>query len=121
MLDLAVHPEPAIDGIIVRLSGAATFEESGRLQELLAPLAEACPRGVVLDFSKLEIITSLCIGVLVAFRKGVIAGPPDEHQPGRVVIASASAGINRSLKFTRLDDLFELFDDVSSAVAALRT
>jgi anti-anti-sigma regulatory factor len=132
-------PEPVIDGLIIRLQGAAVVDHAEQLEKSLTAALAKHPANVVLDLRELAIITSLCIGKLVVFRKGVIsgagtktaAGQPvtvaeirgdreNEAVHGRVVIAGAKEGVSRSMKFTRLDELFELFPTVESAVKALK-
>lgn len=109
----------------MQLAGSATVNEAELLQEQLALIADDRPACVVIDMSKLDIITSLCIGVLVSFRKTVLAGRPaaerlEDSEPGLVVVAGASPFVNKSLAFARLDQVFKLYPDVDSATAALR-
>lgn len=95
--------------------------ESGQFSMLLNQLASGQPRRVVFDFSGLELLTSICIGEMIAFRKSVMSSlAHDGRGPGRIVIAGAAPGINQSLRFTRLDELFELFQDVDAARATLK-
>lgn len=92
------------------------------LQMKLTFLMAGHPRNVVLDLSELEMISSLNIGELVTFRKGIMAGPPGTQQAapfGRVVIAGASPLIEKTLTFTRLHELFPLYPTVQDAVAAI--
>jgi hypothetical protein len=123
MFTFTTIPEPAINGLIVRLSGAATGGAGSQLQMRLTFIVTDHPRAVVLDLSELEIISSLNIGELVSFRKAIMAGPP-EYPPGtpygQVAIAGASPLIHKTLTFSRLDSLFQIFPDVASAVEALK-
>ena len=76
---------------------------------------------MILDFEGLELLTSICIGELIVFRKNVLSAcEADGRGTGRVVIAGSRPFINQSLRFTRLDELFELFADVDTARAALK-
>lgn len=110
-----------IEGVIVHLSGTAGMSEAGQLSMLLSSLAAGQPRRVILDFTGLELLTSICIGELITFRKSVMSAcEVDGRGQGRIVIAGAQSWINQSLRFTRLDELFELFPDVESARAALK-
>lgn len=125
MFTITTTPEPSIDGIVIKMTGAATVDAGPKLQMKLTFAVASHPRNVVLDMSELEILTSLCIGELVSFRKATLAGRPGEHDgdghpPGLVAIAGASELINKSLRFTRLDQLFPLYPDVASALAAIR-
>ncbi len=122
MFTISSTPEPSIDGVIVKLVGSAMSEAGQQLQMRLTFIIAGHPRNVVLDLAGLEAISSLNIGELVSFRKSILAGPPGTHQAapyGRVVIASASPMIEKTLTFTRLHELFPLYPDVQAAVAAL--
>lgn len=140
MLVIETNIEQAIHGLIIRLQGAAVVDYADDLERSLNAAVARRPTNVVLDLQGLTIITSLCIGKLVVFRKAVIAGAApapagparkvmvseirgdraNDGPHGRVVIAGAKEGVSRSMKFTRLDELFELFPTVEAAVKALK-
>jgi anti-anti-sigma regulatory factor len=122
MFTVTSTPEPAIDGVIVKMAGAATGTAGAELQMKLTFIVAGHPRGVIFDFSALEMISSLNIGELVAFRKAILAGPPGYHGSdyGKAVIAGASPMMLKALTFTRLDQIFPLYPDVASAIEALR-
>ncbi|MFT3683804.1 MAG: STAS domain-containing protein [Phycisphaerales bacterium] len=122
MFSIKATPEPSIDGVIVKMSGAATGTAGAEMQMKLTFVVAGHPRGVVIDVSELEMISSLNIGELVAFRKAIMAGPPDHHGAayGKVVIAGATPMFEKALTFTRLDAIFPLYPNVASAVEALK-
>jgi anti-anti-sigma regulatory factor len=121
VLRTSTTPAPDIGGLIVHLSGTAGMAEADQLQMLLNNIVSGRPRRVIFDFTGLELLTSICIGEMITFRKSLLAEVAAETgEKGRVVIASAAKGINQSLRFTRLDELFELFPDVGAARAALK-
>ena len=94
--------------------------EADQLQLLLNGIAAGQPRRVIFDLAGLELLTSICIGELITFRKAIMSAATEDGRGGaRVVIAGAAPGINKSLRFTRLDELFELFTDADAARAAL--
>lgn len=121
MLRTSSTTAPDIDGVILHLSGTAGMAESGQLSMLLSQVVAGQPRRVIFDFSGLDLLTSICIGEMVGFRKSLMTGlESDGRGPARIVIAGARPGINQSLRFTRLNELFELFADVESARAAMK-
>lgn len=67
----------------------------------------------VLDLGPVEFLASACIGALVAFMQDV------EHVRGRIVLANCHDNVAFLFKVTRLDTVFEMFDDVKDAAAAL--
>jgi anti-anti-sigma factor len=89
--------------VIVRLRGEAGVPEAEWLESALRAPAASRPAGVLLDLSELRSISSLAVGVLIAFRRGVVRGGGrvvlvDDFQPA-VAAAVAMAG---------LTDLFEV-------------
>ena len=120
MLAIETSQEPTIRGVVVHMTGSAVVDDADNLQKALDAVAAEHPLNVVLDLHDLAIITSTCISKLVNFRKAIIARGSDSPVHGRVVMAAAKDGVSRSMRFTRLDELFEMFPTVEAAVAALR-
>jgi anti-anti-sigma factor len=58
--------------MVVRLRGEAGVVEAGALEAALLRLAARRPAKVAFDLSELEFISSLAMGVLVAYRRGVV-------------------------------------------------
>lgn len=121
MLRTSTTTAADIDGVIVHMSGTAGMSEAAQLSMLLTAVLAGQPRRVVFDIGGLDMLTSICIGEMITFRKSLMdAAAHDTRGPARVVIAAAKPGIGQSLRFTRLNELFELFADVESARAALK-
>jgi anti-anti-sigma factor len=94
--------------LVIRVKGEATVQSVGVLQaSLLAP--SACrPAVVTLDLSELRSISCLALGVLVAYRRGVV------RTGGRVRLAEElQPAVHEALARAELLGLFE-----SSADAA---
>lgn len=64
---------------------------------------------VVLDLSKVEIVTTPAIGLLLEFRRAV-----QSHQ-GRVILARPSPLVHDVVRRTKLDQLFPTTPDLESA------
>jgi anti-sigma B factor antagonist len=76
--------------------------------EALARLGEATD--VVVDLSAVEFIDSAGVGVLVAlFKNARLRG-------GRARFCGLTPGVRGVLEIIRLDQIFEIFDDVEAAV-----
>jgi anti-anti-sigma factor len=57
---------------VIHLKGEATFTQGRVLQSGLLALSACRPRRVTLDLSELTFLSSLALGVLVEFRRGVV-------------------------------------------------
>ena len=93
--------------LVIRVKGEATVQSVGVLQaNLLAPSARR-PAVVTLDLSELRSISCLALGVLVAYRRGVV------RTGGRVRLAEElQPAVHEALARAELLDLFETTDDV---------
>ena len=81
------------------------------IERQLNRLAAGRPSLVVLDLSGVTLMSSLAMGLLVAFRRGVVG------HGGRVRIAGATPLVHDSLNRVRLGELFEFFPSVDAAMA----
>jgi anti-anti-sigma factor len=88
--------------MVIRVKGEARFDCAGALLAgLLAPAAQR-PAVVTLDLSELRCLSSLCMGVLVAYRRGVV------RRGGRVRLAEAmQPAVKEALTRAELLELFE--------------
>jgi anti-anti-sigma factor len=98
------------DALVIRVKGEAKVECAGALQDgLLAPAARR-PAVVTLDLSELRSISSLAMGVLVTFRRGVV------RTGGRVRLAGElQPAVHAALARAELFDLFETTADAGPA------
>jgi anti-anti-sigma regulatory factor len=89
-------------GLVIRVKGEARVDCVGALLAgLLAPSALR-PAVVTLDLSELRCISSLAIGALVTYRRGVV------RTGGRVRLAGElQPGVRQALARAELLDLFE--------------
>jgi anti-anti-sigma factor len=98
------------DGLVLRVKGEATVECVGALMDgLLAPAA-CRPAVVTLDLSELRSISCLALGVLVAYRRGVV------RTGGRVRLAEQlQPAVREALARAELFGLFETAADAGPA------
>ena len=115
---VAAHPvvqvsviQTAVD-LIIRVKGEARVDSAGALLDgLLVPAARR-PAVVILDLSELRSISSLAMGVLVTYRRGVV------RAGGRVHLAGGlQPAVHEALARAELLDLFETTDDVRPTAA----
>src|SRR5262245_18415219 len=71
------------DNVVVRVKGEATVASAGALLDGLLPVAARRPTVVILDLNELSFISSLAMGILVSYRRGVV------RRGGRVQLADA--------------------------------
>ncbi|MFT3684477.1 MAG: STAS domain-containing protein [Phycisphaerales bacterium] len=108
--------EPVVDtasapGVVVaRLRGSADIHSDKALEQGLSGVMRPGTRVVVLDMGDVDILTSMAIGVLVGFRTRVMAGG------GRVAFARVPEIIVKTMKFTRVSELFAQYPTVAEAV-----
>ena len=98
--------------VVVTISGEAVVE----LEPLVSGLqsvAESHPQRVVLDLSGLSFMSSLAMGVVLAFRRHVLA------QNGSLKVAAVQKMVLDSFKRARLDKVFELTETLDGALTAL--
>lgn len=67
----------------------------------------------VFDLDGVEFLSSACLGVLVGFLQET------EHARGKIALANCHENVAFLFKVTRLDTVFELFDDPADAAANL--
>ena len=86
-----------------------------RLQEeVTAAAGQARDLPVILDLAKLRFMPSLSIGALVNLAREC------RENNQRFALAGVQPQIREALAVTRLDKLFEMYDDVDSAIAQVR-
>jgi hypothetical protein len=106
-----VAVSPTCDGLIIRVKGEARVDCVGvLLAGLLGPTA-LCPAVVTLDLSELRCLSSLAMGALVTYRRGVV------RTGGRVRLAAQlQREVREALAPAELFDLLE--PDTGNAVPA---
>jgi anti-anti-sigma factor len=98
-----VAVSPTADCLLIQVEGEANVQSAGALMDgLLRPTARR-PLVVILDLSGLRSISCLAMGVLVAYRRGVV------RNGGRVLLAEQlQPSVRESLTRAELLDLFEI-------------
>lgn len=101
------------DVLVVTFNCARIPDESviEKLREELWKLNDE-PKKIVLDFSKVEYLSSAALGVLITFDKRVKAAS------GRAYLCNLRADIREIFQITRLDRLFTIHKDRESALRA---
>ncbi|MGB7159693.1 MAG: STAS domain-containing protein [Tepidisphaeraceae bacterium] len=108
---LDVQAAQTDDAVIVALKSDAGAANADALDAAVLRLSAMRPRLVVLDLSQTTLIASLCIGSLVALRRGIVA------HGGTVRIAGASPLIDLTLRRAKLDLIFPMHATVAESLA----
>jgi anti-anti-sigma factor len=88
--------------LVIRVKGEASVEHAGALLDGLLTATARRPGIVTLDLSELSFIASLAMGVLVAYRRGVV------RTGGRVRLAEEmQPAVREALARAELLDLFK--------------
>jgi len=101
--------------VVVRLKGDAGVSNADELDRRLIPLSAKRPALVVFDLSDLVFISSLGLGILMQFQRGI------NRHGGTVRFAGAQAPVADMLKKCRLDSVFILCDTVTAALDSQAT
>jgi anti-sigma B factor antagonist len=87
------------------------------LQDAIVECAERIryhnAQNFLFDLEGVEFLSSACLGVLVGFLQEV------EHARGKIVLANCHDNVAFLFRVTRLDAVFEIFDDTTAAAASL--
>jgi len=108
---LLIHP--IRDVTIVNFQDASILDTAQieQIGETLYDLVDnRSHRKIILDFAKVQFLSSSALGVLITLRK------KSEAIKGTVVICSLKKDLRKVFKITRLDKLFEFYDDEAKAL-----
>nr|PZN88984.1 MAG: hypothetical protein DIU54_00245 [Acidobacteriota bacterium] len=99
---------------ILRLTGRLTInDEPGLLKDAVAGLVRRGVRHVIIDLSEVRFIDSTRLGELIAAHVTL------SREGGRLILAGTPPRILELLRLSSLADVFERFDTVEAATAAL--
>ncbi len=96
--------------IVFELRGRLTLEFFGRLKDRVRDLVEQGGQCLVLDLSGVSYVDSIGVSELV--RSHVIVG----NHGGHLALAAIPAQVDRLLRVTQLDRIFDRFDTLAQAI-----
>ncbi|MCG3178088.1 MAG: hypothetical protein BIFFINMI_00411 [Phycisphaerae bacterium] len=111
MAAIEVEVSEIDNGIVARISGDAGLAGVDALARHLLRLSARRDKLVVLDMAGLKFMSSLAMGRLVEFHRGVV------RNGGAARYACVQPLVRQALERARLTDLIELYDTVESASA----
>ena len=95
---------------VLRLSGRLGAKSVQMLRESVSALLESGTVSIVIDMGGISFIDSSGLGSLVACQRSA------NNEKGEIRLASLQDQIQELVKLTRLNQLFEIFDDCETAV-----
>ena len=116
-LEVDTHDVPSTDpakpaAVVVTAAGEAVVDLEP-LVSLLQTVGARRPPAVVIDLSRLTFMSSLAMGVILAFRRNVLA------HGGKVRVACVQPLVLDSFRRARLDKVFDLVESLDLALAGL--
>jgi anti-sigma B factor antagonist len=112
---MEIHFKEADDDVlVVNLDGGIDATTAKQLHDALTKMIDAGFTRIVVDCSKLSYISSLGIGTLVTLHRRL------RKRGGDVKLASLYGTVWDVFKVSKLDLIFNIFDDVSRARLAFR-
>jgi anti-sigma B factor antagonist len=93
-----------VKGKKIDAAGAVDFKNS------VTGLVDGGSRNLVLDLSEVDFIDSSGLGAIVGVLKHI-------GQQGNLMISGATPAVERMFKMTRMDKVFRLYPDVTSALS----
>ena len=110
MSKLEITFEKRPEAMIISLVGSADMTEANTLKVQLEKILSENHHIVVIDLSKLDFITSMGLSTLVYAHRQC-------HQQGGILsLAGAQTAVEKVLKTTQLDQLFDMFGSVEAAI-----
>ncbi|MBN1764157.1 MAG: STAS domain-containing protein [Sedimentisphaerales bacterium] len=107
------------DGVMIVEFTEPTILSSHHIEkaekELFALIEEKSPKRLVLDFSTIKMLSSKTISVLLKMREEL-----QSAGGAQMAISGIEPGLYRVFKVTKLESIFNFYDDTDSAIAALK-
>jgi anti-sigma B factor antagonist len=100
---------------VVSISGDIDLESSPKLRDFLKPKAAQKTPRLLLDFSGVNYIDSSGLATLIEYFQSV------QGAGGKLALASLTPRVKNVFEIVRLEQIFALYPDTPSALAALKS
>ena len=97
---------------VFELEGEIDLHVSPEVAESLRPTIEKKPKVLVVDLSKVTYLDSSGLAVLIEAMQNV------QEYGGKFALANVQESVQHIFEIARLDQVFQIFRDVDSALAA---
>ncbi|MEI9998084.1 MAG: STAS domain-containing protein [Verrucomicrobiota bacterium] len=100
---------------VVTINGDVDLETSPQLRDFLKPKAASKTPALLLDFSGVHYIDSSGLATLIEYFQSVQAFK------GKLALASLSPRVKNVFEIVRLEQIFSIYPDIPTALAALKS
>lgn len=111
MLNVTTHTDETSKATVISLSGDAGMAELDQLDAGLKKVVAGRPALVIVDLAGLKFASSIALGKLIDFHRGMT------RHGGRVILAGAGLNVSNVIRASRLDQFFEIYANVREALA----
>lgn len=109
-MSIKIKTEKNQDIVVVKPEGSLDVSIQVELKDELMKIVDQGCNDLVIDFGGVGFIDSSCLGTLVAMTKKI------REQDGNIKIAHLNDDVRSIFQITRLDKIFDVFEDVETAV-----
>ncbi len=100
---------------IISITGDIDLESSPKLRDFLKPKATQKTPRLLLDFAGVNYIDSSGLATLIEYFQSV------QSAGGKLALASLSPRVKNVFELVRLEQIFSLYPDIPTALAAIKT
>lgn len=107
---MQIEVEKKNEVAVVSVSGSLDVSVQKNLKEELQQISETQEKDIILDLSQVSFIDSSCLGAMVALAKQL------RQNRGDIKLTHLNDDVRSIFQITRLDKVFEIFDDNAAAI-----
>ena len=103
------------DVVVLTLEGSADIKNAPKLDSVCKKISENKANNILIDCTKLEYISSVCLRVLLTLSKEV------KKNKGRLAVAHANALVQKIFEISGFVELFPFYDSVVTALNSFQS
>jgi len=110
---MRINAESKNNGVILHLDGKVIGDGVPQLKQTIDSSINSGAKWIVLDLAEVPLMDSSALGtVIAAFLKL-------REENGKLVLLNAQENIHEVLSITKLNELFEIYDDIDMALESV--
>ncbi len=102
------------DGVIIRLKGKIIGDGAVKLKQAIDEQISSGAKWMIVDLAEVPLMDSSALGTIIA------AFLKLRESKGRLALLNAQKGVINVLAITKLDTLFEIYDDMQEALESIK-
>ena len=111
---MRINAKSKNDGVILHLSGKVIGDSVPQLKQTIDERIDSGAKWLIIDLAEVPLMDSSALGTIIA------AFLELQKRKGRLVLLNAQKSILDVLAITKLDSLFEVYDDMQVALESIR-